>query len=204
MLGRIVQIIAALALLAYPFAVYIGLTRWDVRAAAAVLLLLVAPAAIARLRRHRASDVRAVAFVPVVTVGLLALSAVLDSAGFILVVPVFVNLGLLATFGSTLRWGPPMIERFARLQEPDLPAAKASWCRIWTWIWCVFFFLNAGAAAALAFLAPLEWWTLYNGLIAYGLIALMFAAEFVLRHLKFGRGPVEALQGPPSGGGPRR
>jgi uncharacterized membrane protein len=183
--------------------VYIGLTHWDVRAAAAVLLLLVAPAAIVRLRRHRASEVRAVAFVPVVTVGLLALSAVLDSAGFILVVPVFVNVGLLATFGSTLRWGPPMIERFARLQEPDLSTAKVNWCRMWTWIWCGFFLLNAAAAAALAFMAPLKWWTLYNGLMAYGLIALMFAVEFVLRYLKFGRGPADALPASRSARGPR-
>ncbi|MGB3052056.1 MAG: septation protein IspZ [Polyangiales bacterium] len=204
MLGRIVQIVAALALLVYPFAVYIGLTRWDVRAAAAVLLLLLAPAAIVRLRRQRASEVRAVAFVPVVTVGLLALSALLDSAGFILVVPVFVNLGLLATFGSTLRWGPPMIERFARLQEPDLSTPKVEWCRMWTWIWCGFFSLNAVAAAALAFLAPLEWWTLYNGLIAYGLVALMFAIEFVLRHFKFGRAPAKALPAQPSAGRPRQ
>jgi uncharacterized membrane protein len=204
MFGRIVQIVAALALLLYPFAVYVGLTRWDVRAAALVLLALVAPAAIARLIKHRASELKAVAFVPLVTVGLLALGAALDDAGFVLLVPVFVNLGLLATFAPTLRWGPPMIERFARLQEPDLPAPKVAWCRTWTSIWCGFFFLNAGVAATLALFAPLEWWTLYNGLIAYGLIGLMFAAELALRHMKFGRAPDEALRTPRSTGGTSR
>ncbi len=200
MFGRTVQIVAALALLLYPFAVYVGLSRWDPRAAALVLLVLIAPAAIARLKRYGASEVRAIAFVPLVTVGLLSLSAALDAAGFILAVPVFVNLGLLATFGPTLHWGPPMIERFARLQEPELSDAKASWCRNWTWIWCGFFALNAAVAAALALLAPLQWWTLYNGLIAYGLIGLLFAVELLLRHLKFGGVRDEALRESASSG----
>lgn len=203
MLGRIVQIVAALALLLYPFAVYVGLSHFDVRAAALALLVLIAPAAVARLKMYRSTEVRALAFVPLVTVGLLAASAVLDAAGFILFVPVFVNLGLLATFGPTLRWGPPMIERFARLQEPELSDAKASWCRTWTWIWCAFFSLNAAAAAALALFAPLQWWTLYNGLIAYGLIGLLFATEFILRHLKFGGDHDDGIRASRCLGGPR-
>ena len=204
MFGRIVQIVAALALLLYPFAVYVGLSRLDARAAALALLVLIAPAAMARLKKYRGSEVRAIAFVPLVTVGLLSLSAALDTAGFILVVPVFVNLGLLATFGPTLRWGPPMIERFARLQEPGLSEAKVSWCRKWTWLWCAFFALNASVAAALALFAPLRWWTLYNGLIAYGLIGLMFAVELVLRHLKFGGVRGAGLRNSSSPGEPRR
>ncbi len=204
MLGRTVQIVAALALFVYPFAVYVGLSHWDLRAAALVLLVLIAPAAIARLKMHRSSELRAIAFVPLITVALLVLSAALNAAGFILAVPVFVNLGLLATFAPTLRWGPPMIERFARLQEPELSPAKVDWCRAWTWIWCAFFVLNAAAAAALSLWAPLSWWTLYNGLIAYGLIGLLFAIEFVLRHLKFGAAPKRVLKQSPSPKGPAR
>jgi len=204
MLGRIVQTVAAFALLVYPIAVYVGLTHWDTRTAALGLLVLMVPAALARFGKHRSSQLKAIAFVPLVTVGLLGLSAALDDAGFVLFVPVIVNLGLLATFVSTLRWGPSMIERFARLQEPELSGAKVAWCRLWTWIWCGFFLLNAGAAAALALLAPLGWWTLYNGLIAYGLIGLTFAVEFVWRHLKFGRAPAEALPASQSSGGTNR
>lgn len=204
MMGRIVQTVAALALLVYPIAVYVGLTHWDTRTAALGLLLLIVPAALARFGKRRSSALGGIAFVPLVTAGLLGLSAVLDEAGFVLFVPVVVNLGLLATFASTLRWGPSMIERFARLQEPELSQAKVAWCHAWTWIWSGFFLFNASAAAALALFAPLEWWTLYNGLIAYGLIGLTFAVEFVLRHLKFGRASAEALPGPPSSSGANR
>ena len=44
--------------------------------------------------------------------------------------------------------------------------------------------------------APLEWWTVYNGLVAYVLMGLLFVAEYVPRKLRFGRwgdGPVDRL-----------
>jgi len=80
-----------------------------------------------------------------------------------------------------------MIERFARLQVQDLSAAELGWCRRWTFIWCAFFTANGLAALALALAAPLAWWTLYNGLLAYGLIGLLCAGEYVLRKRRFGR-----------------
>ncbi len=188
MLRRMVQVVSAVLLLGYPFAVYVGLTRWDVRTAALVLLALAIPIAISRLSKERGEDLRTIALVPLITVGLLALGAILNESGFILAIPVLINVALLLTFASTLRWGPPMIERFARLVEPDLSPPKVRWCRLWTWLWCAFFVLNAGTAAVLALFGTLEAWTLYNGFIAYMLIGVMFAIEFVLRHLRFGRG----------------
>jgi len=34
---------------------------------------------------------------------------------------------------------------------------------------------------ALNIWAPLSWWTLYTGLIAYGLMGLLFAGEWLVR-----------------------
>lgn len=187
MLRRVGQIVSVGLLLGYPFAVYVGLTRWDVRTAALVLLALAIPVAISRLSQGRGKDLQTIAFVPLITVALLALGAILNASGFVLAIPVLINVALLLTFGSTLRWGPPMIERFARLVEPDLPPPKVRWCRLWTWLWCAFFVVNACVAAVLAFFGTLEAWTLYNGFVAYVLIGAMFATEFVLRHLRFGR-----------------
>ena len=42
-------------------------------------------------------------------------------------------------------------------------------------------------AAGLALWAPLAWWTLYNGLIAYLLMGLLFAAEWLVRQRVRGR-----------------
>ena len=50
--------------------------------------------------------------------------------------------------------------------------------------------MNGGLAAILAVAAPLEVWTAYTGLVAYGLMGVLFAVEWTLRRLRFG-GAVE-------------
>ena len=50
-----------------------------------------------------------------------------------------------------------------------------------TQAWCLFFLFNALTAAGLALWAPLAWWTLYTGVIAYGLMGLLFAGEWLVR-----------------------
>ena len=62
-----------------------------------------------------------------------------------------------------------------------------AWCRMWTWIWCTFFVINGSIATALALLAPLDWWALYNGLIAYALIGALLLGEWLLRRRRFPR-----------------
>ena len=47
--------------------------------------------------------------------------------------------------------------------------------------------LNGGVAAVLALAAPLSVWALYTGLIAYLLIGLLGATEYVIRKRRFGR-----------------
>ncbi len=189
-LAQLTGAILGLAVIDYPVAVYAGLRQFGPRTAALVLLALFVPAAIVRVAKLKSEKLSTLAFLPLVTVGLLTVSALLDAGGFILAVPTVMNLLLLVAFGSTLRYGPPMIERFARLQEPDLTPEKVRWCRTWTCIWCGFFVVNGGLAAILAVAAPLEVWTAYTGLVAYGLMGVLFAVEWTLRRLRFG-GAVE-------------
>ncbi|SNY98283.1 hypothetical protein [Halomonas sp. hl-4] len=96
--------------------------------------------------------------------------------------PVAINALMLAVFLSSLWRGMPIVERLARLKEPDLPTAGVAYTRRVTWAWCGFFVLNGSIAAWTALYADLATWTLYNGVISYGLIALMFAGEWLLRH----------------------
>ena len=100
------------------------------------------------------------------------------------------NAVLLLSFGATLRRGStPMIERFARLQEPDLSLPKQAWCRTWTKIWCAFFIANGAIAAGLARYADVEAWAFYNGLLAYALIGSLLALEWTLRRARFRDAP---------------
>ena len=75
----------------------------------------------------------------------------------------------------------PIIERLARLQEPDLPPEGVRYTRKVTWAWCGFFIVNGGIAAWTALYADLAAWTLYNGCISYLLMGLMFAVEWLCR-----------------------
>jgi uncharacterized membrane protein len=95
--------------------------------------------------------------------------------------PVLVNLGLLLLFSVSLVYPPPIIERLARLQHPNLSAKGVSYTRKVTQVWCVFFVANGLIAAATAVWADFFWWGLYNGCIAYVLIGLLMAIEYITR-----------------------
>jgi uncharacterized membrane protein len=95
--------------------------------------------------------------------------------------PVLVNAALLSAFIYSLLVPPSMIERFARLREPQLPVAAIYYTRRVTQVWCVFFALNGAIALITALWASAAIWTLYNGLIAYLLMGLLFAGEYWVR-----------------------
>jgi uncharacterized membrane protein len=95
--------------------------------------------------------------------------------------PVAVNAIMLTLFLSSLKWGMPIVERLARLREPELSAAGIRYTRRVTWAWCVFFVANGSVAFWTALYAELAIWSLYNGIISYGLIGLMFGGEWLLR-----------------------
>jgi uncharacterized membrane protein len=97
--------------------------------------------------------------------------------------PSLVNLGLLVAFGATLVRGPSMIEKFARLGNPDLAPGAVRHTRRVTQVWCVFFALNGAFSAYTALYWSKPAWSLYNGAIAYGLIGVLLVAEVIWRYL---------------------
>jgi uncharacterized membrane protein len=173
--------------LLYPAVVYYALTRLGARELAWLLLPVVAATAIARLPRGRGARYWDALKLPFAMAVMIALTALLDDHRFLLITPVLVNLILLAGFAGSLRTATPLVERFARMQVDDLTQAEVEYCRQVTVIWSAFFVFNGGTAALLALVAPLSWWALYTGLIAYGLIGLLGAGEYVVRKYRFGR-----------------
>lgn len=184
---KVASIVFGVALIAYPVAAYFAFTHLEPRFAAAVLLIAFIPAAVYRLRSEVRRALAPFAAIPVLTAGMLAGSAIVGSAALALMVPVVINGALLFAFGSTLVWGPPMIERFARMQVDDLDDRELRWCRAWTWGWSAFFLLNGTTAAVLAAQPTMDAWTTYNGLIAYILMGHMFGIEYTVRKYRFGR-----------------
>ncbi|MCA9707283.1 MAG: hypothetical protein KDK70_15630 [Myxococcales bacterium] len=181
------------AAVGYPIAAYFAFRHLSPRVASAVLLAVFVPAAVSRLSARTRAALAPLALLPVLTVVLLLASAALGSTGLALLVPGLINATLLLSFGATLVWGPPIIERFARLQVDDLTPAELRWCRGWTWGWSAFFLVNGGIALALARLPTMDAWTTYNGLVAYLLMGTMFGVEYSVRKYRFGRLGTHAL-----------
>jgi uncharacterized membrane protein len=113
---------------------------------------------------------------------LLALATVWANAWMPLkLYPVLVNGVMLGLFGYSLIVPPSFIERIARLQEPELPVAAVQYTYRVTQVWCVFFVFNGAIALGTALWASAAVWTLYNGVISYVLMGLLFGGEYLVR-----------------------
>jgi uncharacterized membrane protein len=95
--------------------------------------------------------------------------------------PVLVNAGMLELFAWSLHSPPSLVERLARLQHPDLPPEGVRYTKRVTLVWCLFFIINGGIALITALWGSMAVWTLYNGLIAYLLMGILFAGEYIVR-----------------------
>jgi uncharacterized membrane protein len=187
---RLLPVVVGVLFAVYPLLVWIGLASRSPREVAIVLLCLLVPLSWWLLRSTGGGKAGfALVLAPLLTVAAIAGSALFDEAAWLFVEPVVISLVMLAVFGVTLRRGAmPMIERFARLQDPELTADKQQWCRLWTWIWCSFFVVNASAAGVLAALAPMAWWVAWTTTISYALMGVLFGGEWLLRRRRFGHG----------------
>ncbi|MFG6489686.1 hypothetical protein ACG04R_23620 [Roseateles sp. BYS78W] len=161
---------------AYPLIVYLSLGHIEPRYLALLLLAL----GVLRWLAGGAQVVQA-RWVAVVALLLAGGTALLNQSLPLKLYPVLVNFALLAVFGLSLWRGPTVVERIARLQEPDLDARGQAYTRRVTQVWCGFFVLNGGLALATALWATEKVWALYNGLIAYGLIGTLMAGEWLVR-----------------------
>ena len=167
--------LAVVVTLFYPLAIWFGKGKIEPRWLAGLLLVLVATR-IPTLKVSRLA--RWSAFCALVLVlGAVWMNALLPLKLY----PVLVNLAFLITFAYSLSTPQSMIERFARLTEPHLPASAVEYTRNVTKVWCVFFVVNGSIAFATAVWAPQEVWALYTGVISYVLMGCLFAIEYLVR-----------------------
>jgi uncharacterized membrane protein len=112
---------------------------------------------------------------------LAAASAIGNRWGPLQLYPALVNLVMLSLFALSLWKGPSVVERLARLREPDFPPAAVRYTRRVTQAWCIFFVVNGAIAAATALWANPATWALYNGLVAYVAMAALMGGEWLVR-----------------------
>jgi len=166
----------------YPFAVYLGLNQVSPAWLALPLALLwLARAAVPTPAAASAGNPVFSRLLPWGASAFCLWLALSGSHVGLRAYPVLINALLLTVFALSLMTGTPMVERFARLRHPDLPAQGVRYTRKVTAVWCVFFTLNGAIAAALAWWGNWAWWTLYNGVISYLLMAALMLGEWVVR-----------------------
>lgn len=173
-MSKTLSVLVATATLAYPLAIYFGLGHAEPKWMALALVALAAARAwTTRQPLWLAAGAGA---------ALLGLASWLGNAWLPLkLYPALVNAVLLAVFALSLLRPPSIVERLARLTEPDLPPAGVAYTRGVTQVWCAFFVVNGALALATAWWASAELWALYNGLIAYGLMGALFSIEWLVR-----------------------
>ena len=174
-MARLLGLLLVVAGLLYPFAVYYGMEHLSPRLFAALLGGLWLARALSQQGKPGSRWMAGAALAFFALLGLAGEPALLRWY------PVLLNLMLLVLFGLSLKFGPPVVERLARLREPELPEHAVRYTRKVTLVWAGFFLANALLISALTLWAPPAWWVLYTGLIAYVLMGLLFAAEWLIR-----------------------
>lgn len=177
---RLVTIFISAVFVAYPVLIYYGLTTFSPAAVGIFILAMlgVRMAVVMKLSFHRLKPL-----LPLTLAAALpsVCSLLFNSERALLFTPVLVNAALLGSFGWTLFRGPSMVARFAALKEPVMTNAILTYCKKVTVVWCGFFVVNGSIATYTALYTSKEYWTLYNGLISYILMGLLFGVEFVVR-----------------------
>ncbi|ARU55118.1 membrane protein [Oleiphilus messinensis] len=169
----------------YPVIVFTGLQFFPVSWVAALLASLLAARLF--LFRSKHSEISSPLGKPTATITLIAfivliLSALQESEIGVRLYPLIINLAMLSIFAWSLNHPPTIIERFARMQDPELSPEGVRYTRRVTQIWCGYFIANSFFTSYTIFWGSLSLWTWYNGFIAYILLGTLITSEWLYRY----------------------
>lgn len=116
---------------------------------------------------------------------LLLAAAFFANSYFIWLLPSLAYLWLMVLFGHTLWIPPSLCERFVRLIYPDFMPGMVEYLRELTWVWTLFFAVNAVLSALLALIEGQQLWALYTGLLVYVFMAVLAVGEWFYRQRRF-------------------
>ncbi|CNK08184.1 COG4648 family protein [Yersinia aldovae] len=176
----LLKISTVIALTAYPLAVWFGLARWGMQVLAPILLVMFT----LRLFVVRSKIKQQLWLGKALALAGITLSLAswgLGKAQWLLFYPVVVNLLLLTLFTYSLFCPPAIIERLARLTEPELSPHAVAYTRKVTQVWCGFFAVNGTIALATCLYGNMHLWVLYNGGVSYLLIGSLMGLEWIIR-----------------------
>ena len=168
----------------HPFLIYFGLKMYSSR----TIAFLIGTFVIGNFFLQDRYEHQIRLLIPLFVIVVMCIAgAILNNSIFILYLPCLISGSLLVSFGYSLLCPPTTIEVFARMFVSDLSPEEIVHCRRVTLIWVLFFLLNGGAALYTACCTSLRIWSLYNGLIAYVVMGMLFVAELSYRSWRFRR-----------------
>ncbi len=160
----------------YPLIVFLGL-KWVEPTYIALVL-----AVLAGVRYYHTKTPLNIPFVKVaglVAVALLLFSVVANSALLLKLYPVVMSLSFFIIFVYSLIKPPAVITLIAGARD-KLTVNSVAYTKKVTFVWSVFFVINASISLVTVFLSD-DVWALYNGLISYVLMGVLFAGEWIVR-----------------------
>jgi uncharacterized membrane protein len=187
--ATIVKGLFFLSIAAYPFIIFFGFGYLPPSFFGLVLLALLGM----RFGVLRPEE-RPVLLPLLVTFAVYALVAtLLRSPTMLLLYPAMVNLSLCTIFVVSLWQGDPLLLRFIRARGWPISSHGPRYLYRLTAVWAGFFAVNRLISVwTISF--GIEVWTLYNGLIAYFLVAVLIGGEYLFRRLYKRRMEINDLQ----------
>jgi len=174
---KILNGIILLVTISYPFLVWFSLDYLQPRS---VALLLAGLFLLRSLLQKDQLPGGALLIAPACVLFLLAV-ALINQTSWLLAYPVFVSLLFFAVFSYSLANPPTVVERLARLEDPELPPKGIAYTRKVTLVWSIFFLANAAVSLATIWHGDPWLWSLYNGCVFYILMGLLMAVEMTIR-----------------------
>jgi len=184
-------------MLTSPWVLYLTLAQDRIDLAALALAGWVILRTVPALATARRAQLLAAVRLPAIALAFALLGWIGHSRWMLLVLPSATQAAFGLTFLHSLA-STPLVEHFARMVKPELSPAEVAHCRSWTRIWGIYLIVLAAVGLAFARFATLPVWTVYSGVVNYGLIGALYAVEYLIRKLRFrdyGQNPVDRLLG---------
>ncbi|MEP4888962.1 MAG: hypothetical protein ABJV04_02965 [Aliiglaciecola sp.] len=172
---KLLTLVVIILSVSYPFIVYFGLQSVEAKWLIPFLFSMLA----LRWCASEQSSERNVILITLMVMGTIIMLAGQQLG--LKFYPVMMNLSFFVLFAGSLFTSTSIVEKFARIKEPDLPNKAIIYTRKVTMVWSVFFVINGSIACFTALFSSDEVWMLYNGLVAYILMGILGISEWLIR-----------------------
>ncbi len=166
----------------YPLLVYWGLQKFEPRYLGLSVIIVYFLRLVIVSRKMKA---RVMAFCAAIAIA--AVVWLLNSETLLVLFPVVMSAVMFIVFLHSIIQPPTLPARMAMKVHGELSEHVIRYTNGVTWFWLGFFLINGSIACYTAFFASREIWTLYNGLLSYIFMGVLFGGELLYRNLVFKR-----------------